>query len=118
MLIERKDLWIPEVAKYLNRMIDSSEKCSRTYEPKQARKVSLSSLSRSFNDLVCINQSHLGSLRNFYMMCDSTRYSVRAIVPETGMETAIVALDSNWISQFWAPTAIRLDQAFANEPFL
>ncbi len=33
------------------------------------------------------------------------------------MEAAIYALDAHWISQFWAPKSIQLDQAFANELF-
>ena len=52
ILLERNDLWTPEVAKCLNSLIDSCEKCARTCEPKQVRKVSLSSYNRSFNDLV------------------------------------------------------------------
>lgn len=51
-------------------------------------------------------------------MCASTRLYVGAIVPVPGLEAAMVALDSNWISQFRAPTATKFDQAFANEPFL
>ena len=117
ILLERNDLWNPEVAKYLSRTVDSCEKCARTYEPKQARKVSLSSLNRSFNDLVCIDHFHLGGLRICHIMCASTRYSVGSVVPDTGMDAAINALDSHWISPFWAPKAIQVDQAFANDPF-
>ena len=88
------------------------------YEPKQARKVSPSSLCRSFYGLVCIDHFHLSSLRICYIMCASTCYSVGAVVPNTGMESAIYGFDSHWISQFWAPAAIQSDFAFPNEPFL
>ena len=118
ILLERNDLRTFEVAKYLNRVVDSCENCARTYEPKQARKVSLSSLNRSFNDLVCIDHFHLGNFRICRIMCASTRCAVGAVVPYTGMESAIYGFDSHWISQLWAPAAVHFYQAFANEPFL
>lgn len=52
------------------------------------------------------------------MICASTRYSIEAVVTDTGIEAAMLNFDSNWISQLWAPTALKFDQAFANEPFL
>ncbi len=117
ILLERNDLWSTEVEKYLHRIVDSSESCSKTHEPKKARKVSLSSLNRSFNELVSIDHFHLGNLRLCHIMCASTRYSIASVVPNTGMEAAIHALEAHWISEFWAPKAIQFDQAFANELF-
>ena len=116
-MLERNDLWSTEVEKYLHRVDDSCESCSRTYEPKKARKASLSSLNRSFNELVCIDHFHLGNLRLCHIMCGSTRYPTASVVPNTGVEAAINVLDSHWISQFWAPKAIQFDQVFANELF-
>ena len=111
-------MWNPEVRKYLSRVVESCIHCAKTYEPKQTRKVSLSSLNRSFNDLVCIDHFHLGDQRICHIMCASTRYSVGTVVPDVGMESAVNALDSLWISQFWSPKAIQFDQAFHNEIFL
>ena len=100
ILLERNQIWSAEVEKYLNRVIQSCENCARTHEPKQSRKLSLSSLNRSFNELVCTDHFHLGNLRMCHILCASTRYSAGSIVPDTEMESAIIALDSHWISQF------------------
>ena len=118
ILLERNDLWSEEVEKCLSRVVDSCEKFVRTYEPKQARKFSLRSMNMSFNDLVCIDHFYLDILRLCHIICASTRYSVGAVVPDTGMEAATSILDSHWISQFSAPKAILFDQAFVNERFL
>ena len=104
--------------KYLNRVVDSCERCSRTHELRQARKVSLRTLNRSFTDVVCIDHFHLGDRRLCHIMCSSTRYSVVCVAPDTSMDSAMNALESHWISQFWVPKAVLFDQAFANEKFL
>ena len=73
ILLERNNMWNSEVRKYLSR--------SKTYEPKQTRKVSVSSLNRYFNDLVCIDHFHLGDQRICHIisaskrcLCDSTMW--------------------------------------------
>ena len=86
ILLERNQIWSAEVEKYLNRVIQSYENYARTYEPKQVRKVSLNSLCRSFNELVCIDQFHFVNLRMCPVMCSSTQYSTRSIVLDTGMK--------------------------------
>ncbi len=92
-LLERNNLWNHEVETYLNRIVNSCSNCARCYEPKQARKVSLSSLNRSFNDVSCIDNFHLGNMRICHIMHAATRYSVGAVVSDTGMESAINVLD-------------------------
>ena len=47
----------------------------------------------------------------------STRYSAGLVVPNTGMEAAIEAIGSHWISSFLASTSIQFDQDFANMHF-
>ncbi len=116
-LLERNNSWNHEVKTYLNRIVDSCSNCARCYEPKQARKVFLSSLNRSFNDVARIDHLHLGNMRICHIMDAATRYSVGAVVPDTGMVSAIDVLDSHWISQFWAPNSMQFDQAFDNEIF-
>ena len=54
----------------------------------------------------------LGNLRICHMMDATTRYSAGIVVPDTGMQTAIEALDPLWISSFWAPISIQYDQVF------
>lgn len=47
----------------------------------------------------------------------TTRYSVGAVVSDTGTKATISALDSHWISPFSAPNSIQFDQAFSNQEF-
>ena len=116
-LLDRVKLWNTEVEKYLNRVVSSCSNCAKTYEPKQFRKVSLSSLNRPFNDFICIDHVHIGDIRVCDIMDATTRYSVGYVVPNSAMESAFDVLDSNWISHFWTPTAIQFDQAFYDEMF-
>lgn len=67
VLLDINDLRTPEILMYPDRMVDSCEKCARTYEPKQAGKFYLSSLNRSFNGLACIDHFHLGNLRTCHI---------------------------------------------------
>ena len=110
-------MWTAEVEKYLHRIISSCSDCAKTCEPKQVRKVSISSINRSFNDIVCIDHFHLGNLRMCHIVDASTRYSAGIVVPDTGMQTAIEAFDLLWISLFWAPISIQFDQAFDKKEF-
>ena len=118
ILVERNAMWNPEVRKYLSRVIEPCIHCAKAYEPKQTRNVSLSSLNRFFNDLECIDHFNLGDQRICHIILASTRYSVANAVPNVSMESAVNALDSLWIFQFWSPKAIQFDQAFHNEIFL
>ena len=106
-----------EVEKYLHRVINSCSDCAKNYEPKKARKVSLSSVNRSFNETICIDHFHLGNVRIFHIMDASTRYSASTAVPDTGIEAAIEVLDSHWISPLCAPSYIQFDQAFDSNEF-
>ena len=93
-------MWNTEVARNLSRIVESCIHCAKAFEPRKARKFSLSSLNRSFNDLVCIDHFHLGDQRICHIMCALTRHSVGTVVPEVGMESAVNALDLLRISQF------------------
>ena len=99
-LLQRKNMWSLEVEKYLNRIISSCTDCAETYGPKKARKVSMSSVNRSFNKVVCIDHFHLGHLRICHIMDATTRYSAGAVLNDTGMEAAIGVLESHWIPPF------------------
>ena len=97
--------------------IETCTNCKATSDPKPARKVSLSTLNRSFNDKICIDHMFLGDNAVIHMMDSTVRYSVGMIVPDTSMQHAICALESQWISQFWMPGGVIFDQAFDNSMF-
>ena len=117
VLLQRNGLWSDEVFRYLAHRVDTCSNCLHTAEPKIPRKVSLSSMSRSFNDVICIDHLHLGNSRVCHVMDATTRYSVGSVVPDVSMEHSIHTIESNWISPFWAPEAIQFDQAFDNAKF-
>jgi len=117
LLLERNSLWSSDAEKYLVGILNECSACDTTAMPKPARKVSLSSMSRSFNDVVCIDHLFLDEYKVFHAMCSSTRYSVGSHVPDTNMENSIACLEAHWISQFWPPNEILYDPAFENSLF-
>lgn len=117
ILLQRNNLWNDEVMKYLARTIESCSSCHNTALPKPTRKVSLSTMSREFNDTVCVDHLHIDDMRILHIMDSATRYSAGAVVQTTNMEDAIIAFDSHWVSQFWTPENVLYDPAFHNEEF-
>jgi len=117
LLLERNELWSIDVEKYLTGVLEKCSACKTTALPKPARKVSLSSMSRSFNDVVCIDHLFLDDHKVFHAMCSSTRYSVGAEVPDTTIDKSIACLEAHWISQFWPPNEILYDPAFETQMF-
>ena len=59
LLLERNMLWNDHVDKYLQSTLENCTACRTTAKPKACRKVSLSAMSRSFNDVVCIDHMFL-----------------------------------------------------------
>ena len=116
-LLERNKLWNPAVHKYLSTTVERCPSCNVTAEPKQERQVSLSTLNRSLNDVVCIDHLFLGNCSVIHIMDTATRYSVGQVVPDTSMTAAVLAFEAGWISQFWAPSNVVFDRAFENEEF-
>lgn len=117
-LLQRNNLWDHDTEKYLISQVDSCYMCRKAAEPKQARKVSLSSMSRNFNEVVCIDHFFLDKFKVFHIMDSQTRYSVGAVVPDEKMENAVELIDTLWFSPFWVPRKVIFDQAFNNSEFL
>lgn len=59
LLPSRNDLWNDKVQKYLSRHFERCSSCTTTSGPKQEWKVGLNAMSRSFNDVICIDHMHL-----------------------------------------------------------
>ena len=116
-LLSRNDLWSDEVGKYLARILEGCARCAKTSEPKEQRKVSLSSMSRSFNKVVCVDHLHLGGSRVLHIMDSSTRYSAGTVVFTTSMQEAILGIEAQWVSPFWHPHTVLFDKAFDNQEF-
>jgi len=117
ILLERNSIWDESVEKYLVQIMESCISCRTTALPKPSRKVSLSSMSRQFNDVVCVDHFFLDNLCIFHAMDAITRYSAGSCVPDTSMVHSILSFETLWISQFWIPSAILFDRAFKNTQF-
>lgn len=117
ILLERNKLWCDEAKKYLCSVLENCPSCETTAKPSTARKVSLSSMSRDFNCVVCVDHFFLDAHCVFHLMDSVARYSAGDVVSDVSMKTAIPVIESQWISPFWTPKAILFDPAFDNEPF-
>lgn len=116
-LLERNNIWNADVHKYLSSVIEICANCQKTCLPQPARKVSLSSMSRVFNDVVCVDHLFLDEVPVFHATDSVTRYSVGCVVPDTKISHAVKAFDSLWISQFWNPVKVLFDPAFNVDEF-
>lgn len=117
LLLERNKIWNAEVKKYPSQVLDSCPDCLTTSQAQSTRKVSLSSLSRNFNDVLCVDHYHLDGNRIFHIMDSVARYSVGDVVQEMNMSTAIPIFESLWVSAFWEPKVVLYGSAFDNSEF-
>ena len=118
LLLVRNSFWNEHVQRYLTDVIENCTACRKTALPKGTRKVSLSSMSRSFNQVVCVDHFYLNGLCLFHAMDSVTRYSGCSIVPDTSLEAAVVAYESCWLCQFWPPSTVLGDAAFKRDVFI
>ena len=116
-LLERNKLWNEEVQNYLTHILEACTACSTTSKPKPTRKVSLSALTRDFNNVVCIDHFHLGDSRVLHIMDSVSRYSVGEVVDNTSMIQAIPLFESLCITPFRVPEDVLFDPAFDNTDF-
>lgn len=100
LLIERNGLWSETVADYVSRLIEICHACRATAPPHPNRKVSISSLSRNFNEAVCVDHFYLESVSFLHCMDMATRFSAAFVVKSMTLEEAIFEFESCWLSQF------------------
>lgn len=116
-LLLRNKLWTPKVQSYLVEKVTECTDCRASSTPPPNRRVSLSFLDRTFNEVVCIDHFFLDDHILFHSMDSATRYSAAHIVSSTSMHDAIYSFECIWLSQFWPPGAIHADGAFQTEEF-
>lgn len=78
-------------SKDLSKVLDTCENCHAVDPLSGNRDVSLSSMSRGFNEVVCVDHVHLGGHTVFHAMDSVTRYSAGELVPSTGLADAVAA---------------------------
>ena len=116
-LLDRNGIWNADTEKYLSHKIETCHSCRHTSNPTRARKVSISTMCRQFNQLVCIDHLFLDDVCVFHAMDSASRYSVGCVVPNTSMEQAVTAFDAHWVSQFWPPEKVLCDPGFKGAHF-
>lgn len=116
LLLERNGLWDDEVS-YMGNLVDNCRSCS-TAPPQRNRKVSISSLSKGFNENMCIEHFHRDDMPLIHCMDMVIRHSTASIVPTANMDAASNAFQSMWVTTFWYPENIYGDMAFETSQFL
>lgn len=112
ILLKRSNLWNAAVAKYVTEVISKCTACRSTAPPQPSRKVSISSLSKELNEIICIDHFYLGDLCLIHFMDLVSRYSAVQIVNTTSLQEVVNAFEAVWVSQFWYPKTIHGDKAF------
>ena len=83
--LQQNNLYNNEAGKYLNRVDDSCSHCAETYEPNKHSNLLLSSINRSFNELVHLQNFQPGNRRIFLIIHELKRYYNVKVVSCTGM---------------------------------
>lgn len=117
ILLDRNDLWSDEVEHYLRSVVEECHHCKAACLPTPSRKVSLSSLSRSFNEVVCVDHFYLDNIRMFHMMDAWSRFSTCYALDDASLRSAVIGFEASWLSKFWAPLSVRGDDAFNKDEF-
>lgn len=65
LLLERNNLWSDMIADYVGRLVEPCVACHSTAPPQPSRKVSISPLSRNFNEVLCIDHF----ISNLFVFC-------------------------------------------------
>lgn len=118
LLLQRNNLLSPDVEKYLTFVMSRCSGCRSTAKPQGSRKVSLSSLNRDFNEVVCVDHVFLDNIRLFDVMDAKIRYSAGTICDDLSVQSSILSFVSCWLNPFWSPITVRGDTAFNNEQFI
>lgn len=70
-LLKRNDLWTGDDETYIKTVVGQFNACRAELKPIPSRKVSIASLSRKYNDAVCINHLFLDEIRVFQINISS-----------------------------------------------
>lgn len=110
LLLERNDLCNEAAAAYVAQSIENCTACRTTVAPQPSKKVSISSLNKHFNEIVCIDHFYLDEMRLMHCMALASRYSLAVGYAST--KDAFHAFEGTRASQFWYPDAVQIDKAF------
>lgn len=112
LLSERSELWTDPVGAYAAHSIDNYTVCRSIAAPPPSKKVSISSLSKQFNEIVCIDHVYLDKLLLMHCMDLKSRYANAFAVGSASIKDAVHAFEAMWASIFWYPDAVQIEKAF------
>lgn len=117
LVLQRNNILTDTCASYLTKLLQGCSHCHVIDVPTGSRVVSLANVSRSFNEVVCVDHFFPENLVVFNVMDARNRYFVGCIVSSTNMSEAVAAFESLWVSQFWPPGSLQDDQFFDTKEF-
>ena len=112
LLLERNELRNGSVASYVHQLIESCSACHSSAPPQPNRKVSISSLSRAFNEIVCVDHFYLDAIRLMHCMDLGSRLSTVHVVHTATISEAVIGFEACWVPHFGYPESIHGDKAF------
>lgn len=116
-LLMRSNLWNAKVRHYLETVVAQSLSCSASTNPPPNHKVSLASLNASFNDVICTDHIHIGSVTLLHAEDLATRVPAASAVQSVSLDDSIASLESCWMAPFWPPTSLLCDGVFQKNVF-
>lgn len=116
--LQRNRLWSGQVQHFLLLFGANFGSFQANSSPPPSLRLSLVSLNRNFNDVVCIDHMHLGHVTIFHVMYFVSRISAAQDIHSFSLNESILALDTCWISKIWAPWSVHAYKAFQRDHFL
>lgn len=100
-VVERNGLWNNALQQYVTVTVKNCSTCIALPTPPPSRKVSLSTLSCNFNEVVEVDHFYLDHyVRLIHFMDTVSRYSGYHICTTENISDAIVGLQTCWLNQF------------------
>lgn len=118
LLLERNGLWNASIQDYISSIMRSCRGCKATAPAEPPRKVSISSMSKGLNDVICVDHFCLDDMCFVHIMDFSTRFSMAALTYRTAMSGAVRAFETLWVLNVWYPDTVRGDTAFSTAEFI
>lgn len=115
-LLQRKN-WNEQVQSYLSNFIAQCPDCNAQDSPIPPPNciISLTSLNRQYNEVLCMVHLFLDMVTMFHMMDVFRRSSVGAFVDSTTMENVTYHMENLWFAHFRPPNFSHVDGAFQSD---
>lgn len=110
--LQRNNILAEAVQNQLQKTVSVFLNSRATAKPQPSHKMSLSSLKRIFNGVVCVDHFFLDGKPLLHLMDATPIFSTALIVPNASLVYAALAMETVWLGKFWPPNTILGDGAF------